>query len=87
MKRVIIGFNSDENGYWRAKLDCGHLQNVRHDPPFTSRSWVLTETGRASRIGFGLNCKLCDENTKPEVGTEAAMNVGHADQTRTPSAP
>ena len=26
-----------------------------------TREWVLTEEGRASRIGFELNCKRCDE--------------------------
>ncbi len=61
MKRQIIGFDIDDEGNWRAALECGHFQHVRHDPPLTTRSWVLTERGRASRIGLELDCKRCDE--------------------------
>jgi len=61
MKRRICRFETDDEGHWRAELDCGHLQHVRHDPPLTTREWVLTEEGRASRIGFELECKKCDE--------------------------
>ena len=43
------------------ELDCGHFQHVRHDPPLTTRHWVLTEAGRASRLGFELDCRRCDE--------------------------
>ena len=48
-------------GHWRALLDCGHPQHVRHDPPLVTRAWVLTEEGRASRLGLELDCKRCDE--------------------------
>jgi len=61
MKQKITGFNQDEHGDWRAELDCGHCQHVRHRPPLISRPWVLTEEGRASRLGFELDCKRCDE--------------------------
>ena len=61
MKRQITGFDTDDEGHWRAELDCGHYQHVRHDPPLTKRSWVLTEEGRASRIGHELDCKRCDD--------------------------
>jgi hypothetical protein len=61
MKRFITGFEKDDEDHWRAILDCGHRQHVRHDPPMTTRTWVLTEEGRASRIGFELDCKRCDE--------------------------
>ena len=44
-----------------ARLACGHGQHVRHDPPLVSRTWVLTEDGRASRLGQILNCVRCDE--------------------------
>src|SRR5829696_3917818 len=57
MKRIITGFDKDDENHWRAVLDCGHRQHVRHDPPLTTRNWVLTEDGRASRLGFELNCK------------------------------
>ena len=63
MKRKIIGFNQDDDGHWRAKLDCRHYQHVRHDPPLTVRKWTLTEPGRASRIGRELECKKCDEQS------------------------
>jgi hypothetical protein len=61
MNRQIVGFDSDDEGHWIAELDCGHFQHVRHDPPLTTRSWVLTEQGRASRIGSALDCKRCDD--------------------------
>ncbi len=62
MKRRITRFEKDDEGHWRAELDCGHFQHVRHDPPLVTRHWVLTEEGRASRIGFELDCKRCDES-------------------------
>lgn len=63
MNRKITGFEKDDEGHWRANLECGHRQHVRHDPPLTSRPWVLSEAGRASRIGCELNCKHCDDQT------------------------
>jgi hypothetical protein len=36
---------------------------MRHDPPWQSRPWVITEDGRASKIGTTLECKKCDEET------------------------
>lgn len=61
MNQRIVGFQQDEEGHWRAELACGHPQHVRHDPPLISRPWVLTEEGRAARLGLELNCKRCDE--------------------------
>ncbi len=61
MKRKIIGYNKDEESDWRAKLECGHLQHVRHKPPLISREWVLSEAGRRDKLGAELNCKKCDE--------------------------
>ena len=61
MKQKIIGFDKDDEDHWRAILECGHRQHVRHDPPLTSREWVLTSEGRDSRLGFELECKRCDE--------------------------
>jgi hypothetical protein len=51
MKQKITGFDQDDE------------QHLRHDPPLTTRTWVLTEEGRASRIGFELDCKRCDEES------------------------
>ena len=66
MKQKIIGFDQDDEHHWRAILICGHRQHLRHDPPLTTRTWVLTEEGRASRIGFELECKRCDEEPAAE---------------------
>jgi hypothetical protein len=71
MKRTITDFDKDDESHWRAVLDCGHRQHVRHDPPLTSRTWVLTAEGRASRLGFELDCKRCDEEPAEET---AALN-------------
>lgn len=60
MRRKIVGYDRDEEGDWRAELECGHFQHVRHKPPLRVRDWVLTEDGRNSRLGFELDCKHCD---------------------------
>ena len=67
MKQQITGFDKDDEDHWRAILECGHRQHVRHDPPLTSRMWVLTEAGRASRIGIELNCLRCEEEDSAEL--------------------
>jgi uncharacterized protein DUF3565 len=59
-ERRIIGFHQDQEGDWVAELECGHNQHVRHDPPWQERPWVLSSEGRASRLGTGLTCRLCD---------------------------
>jgi hypothetical protein len=59
MLRRILKFDTDDDGDWRAELDCGHYQHVRHDPPLRIREWVLTEEGRRERIGQHLDCKKC----------------------------
>ncbi|HVG39188.1 MAG TPA: DUF3565 domain-containing protein [Pyrinomonadaceae bacterium] len=61
MKRKITNFHQDEAGHWVAELECGHNQHVRHDPPFASRPWTQSAEGRASRIGYELDCKICDD--------------------------
>ena len=61
MERTIIGFDQDELGDWRAILDCGHRQHVRHNPPLVNRPWVLTAEGRSRFLGVALACKACDE--------------------------
>lgn len=66
MKQRIIDFEQDDEHHWRAILACEHRQHVRHEPPLTSRPWVLTPVGRASRIGFELDCKRCDEEAETE---------------------
>jgi len=66
MKRPIIQFGHDDIGDWVAILSCGHLQHVRHSPPFINRPWVTTETGRKSKTGEMLNCVRCDRLEFPE---------------------
>ena len=64
MFRSIVGFGIDEEEHWRAKLECGHYQHVRHDPPLIAREWVTTKEGRAAKLGTKLNCVKC-ENRAP----------------------
>lgn len=61
MKRKIVSFHQDEEQHWVARLQCGHNQHVRHNPPWTSRPWVVTPEGRAAAVGAELECKKCDE--------------------------
>ena len=61
MKRQILRFDEDDEGHWRAELECGHYQHVRHDPPLVTREWVLTPEGRAARTGNLLECRKCGD--------------------------
>jgi hypothetical protein len=60
VQRAIVGYELDEIGDWRAILECGHRQHVRHNPPLVSRPWVLSEEGRSRMLGRMLNCVRCD---------------------------
>ena len=68
MKRKIVGYDQDEMGDWRAALECGHFQHVRHKPPLRTREWVLTEEGRDARLGLELECRLCEEEREKNAG-------------------
>jgi hypothetical protein len=61
VKRAITGFHQDDEGHWVADLACGHTQHVRHNPPLSNRTWVLTPEGRQRFLGYELDCKVCDE--------------------------
>jgi hypothetical protein len=63
MRRAVIGFDQDNEGHWVARLECGHGQHVRHDPPWTVRQWVTTEEGRAEHVGMELECRRCEEES------------------------
>ena len=63
--RKIVGFHLDEENHWVADLDCGHAQHTRHDPPFFSRPWMMSEVGRTAHIGTQLNCVRCDRQEIP----------------------
>lgn len=56
----MIGFHQDEEEHWVARLACGHNQHVRHDPPMSSRPWVLREATRAQHLGRELECLKCE---------------------------
>jgi tellurite resistance-related uncharacterized protein len=73
--RRIIAFRQDEQGDWIADLACLHSQHVRHQPPFFDRNWVLTESGRAARVGTEIACPLCDRGELPE-GLHIRRQVG-----------
>lgn len=60
MKQPIVDFHKDEFGHWVADLACGHTQHVRHDPPWQSRPWVISEQGRKEKIGCVLDCLKCE---------------------------
>ena len=60
MQQSIVGFHLDEEEHWVAELECGHLQHVRHNPPWTERPWVVSEAGRTAALGQQLECKKCD---------------------------
>ena len=59
LPRRITGYHRDEDQHWVADLECGHAQHVRHDPPWQSRPWVITESGRALFLGTLLACVQC----------------------------
>jgi len=59
MKQNITGYYRDSEGEWVAELACGHCQHVRHQPPWISRPWVLSEPGRKSMVGQPLLCRYC----------------------------
>lgn len=59
-KQPIVGFHQDEEEHWVAQLGCGHSQHVRHTPPWQNRPWVVSESGRADKLGCTLECVKCD---------------------------
>jgi tellurite methyltransferase len=84
LRRHITGFHRDDEGDWVAELDCLHSQHVRHRPPFQNRPWVVTEAGRAERLGTELDCPLCDRAELPE-GLMVERTAGPFDQTTLPA--
>jgi hypothetical protein len=62
MLQAIIDFTTDEENHWVAKLQCGHNQHVRHQPPFINRPWVTNELTRIEKLGQQLNCVKCDND-------------------------
>jgi hypothetical protein len=66
VKQKIIDYHKDVEDHWVAQLACGHFQHVRHNPPWTTRPWVVTSEGRDSMLGFELSCKKCDQGQGPD---------------------
>lgn len=66
MKRKIVSFHQDDEQHWVARLECGHNQHVRHNPPWINRPWVVTPEGRQAALGAELACKKCDEGRPPD---------------------
>ena len=66
MKSAIADYHKDEENHWVARLNCGHFQHVRHNPPWTNRPWVITLEGRQSMLGQELSCKKCDAGAEPD---------------------
>lgn len=65
MEQSIESFHRDGESHWVAKLECGHSQHVRHDPPWHERPWVTTEAGRREHVGQKLDCLKCAMPTFP----------------------
>jgi hypothetical protein len=61
VQKRIVGFHQDEDEHWVAELECGHMQHVRHQPPWINRLWVVTPEGRARVLGSAFECKTCDD--------------------------
>ena len=66
MKQPITGYHKDEAQDWVAELACGHVQHVRHKPPWINRPWVRTVAGRDAKLGQTLNCRKCDAGEPPD---------------------
>ena len=75
-KQSIIGYFLDEENHYVAKLQCGHNQHVRHNPPMIERPWVLTKTGRDNMLGYKLNCKLCCTTTSSASSSGGGTGTG-----------
>ena len=80
---TIVGFHQDDED-WVAELSCGHHQHVRYRPPAVERPWVLTELGRAEKLGHTIMCAQCVasgytkvQNAPPNL--DAAMALFAAD--------
>ena len=84
MRRTIVGFHQDEAGDWVAELSCLHGQHVRHRPPFQERPWVVTEDGRAARVGTELDCPRCDRAELPD-GLVVVRTAGPFDEGSLPA--
>ncbi len=79
-----MDFGIDDEGDWFATLECGHPQHVRHKPPFQQRPWVLTEAGRADKLGSELDCLFRNMPSLPD-GAEVYKVTRDFDATSIPA--
>lgn len=68
MRQAIKDFNQDEHGDWIVELACGHVQHVRHNPPWQERPWVLKKESRQKMIGFKIECNACGDELQADKG-------------------
>lgn len=68
MEKKIVRFHTDAEQHWVARLECGHDQHVRHNPPFHERPWTQMEQGRQGMLGQVLNCVKCDRGEPVDGG-------------------
>lgn len=66
MQQAIVDYHLDEENHWVARLECGHFQHVRHQPPFINRPWVMHLATRNKMLGQQLNCKKCDQGAEKD---------------------
>ncbi|HZJ82009.1 MAG TPA: DUF3565 domain-containing protein [Guyparkeria sp.] len=64
--RLIRSFHRDAEGHWFARLECGHHQHTRHNPPWIERPWVVQNHGRAAMLGTPLACRKCADGVGPD---------------------
>jgi Protein of unknown function (DUF3565) len=64
---TIVRYRQDEEKHWIAELSCGHHQHVRHQPPLVERPWVITQSGRAEKIGHPVACAQCARERKERI--------------------
>jgi tellurite methyltransferase len=81
VQTTIVGFKQDAAGDWIAELACEHSQHMRHRPPWTLRPWVVTEAGRASKLGAEIDCPLCDQIVMPPGAAEYKRTATFTEQT------
>jgi tellurite methyltransferase len=81
METTITGFHQDTEGDWVAELACGHGQHMRHRPPWTERTWVVTPDGRAQKVGAAIDCSLCDRIAMPPGAAEYKRTAAFTEET------
>jgi len=69
MKKAIISFHLDRFQEWTADLECGHVVEMRHNPPYQKCKWIGTAKGRQEHIGDTQECIYCDMPVLPDDAT------------------